>query len=438
MIKVLLNNFVLRIKKNTFIKNVLWIAGGTAMAQAIGILTTPIITRLYSPADFGIFTVFASLIGIARQLATMCYSVTIPLAETEQIADNIIKLCLLITFSLSLLFGLVCLLFGDYITAKIDVPLAVKYLWILPFCFLGAGLYETFSAWAQRNKYFRNIARTSLSQGISSSSIKIGMGLLGIKPLGLLLGLLASQMAGTMSLFLKFVRRKKSFFRNFSWWNIGHVAKRYYMFPVYQSWSRLLLALGAQLPALLMTYFFGIKEAGLFGLAHSMFNIPMDLIGTSIAKVYYAEIANYGKSRPDKILEISKSIIKKMFFVGIIPMATIVIVGPWLFSIVFGNEWWDAGLYARLLAIIILTRFLASPIAQCFNVMEMQGTQLLLNVVRVIMILIIFWACSYFSFSSFTTINIYSVLMSVYYFFVMVVILLSIKKLNIKMKEGIK
>lgn len=432
-----LNNFISKIKKNTFFKNVLWVAGGTAAAQAVGILTTPIVTRLYSPTDFGIFTVFAAFISIVGQLATMRYAVTIPLAETEDIADNLIKLCLLITFSLSILFWLSCLFWGDYITIKLAVPQAAKYLWLLPLCFLGAGLYEIFSTWAQRKKYFQIIARTSLSQGVSSAIIKIGLGLLGIKPLGLLFGLIASQIAGTFSLFLKFIREKQDFFRTFPWRDMANAAKRYYMFPVYQTWSRVLLALGAQLPAILMASFFGIKAAGLFGLAHSMINMPMNLVGTSVAKVYYAEIAQYGKARPDKILQLSKSIIKRMFFIGLVPMAVIMIAGPWIFSLAFGKEWWESGIYARLLAIIILSRFVSSPIAHCFDVLEMQGTQLFLNIVRVLLIIIIFVACKALEISPFGAINIYSISMSIYYAFMIIVIFISIKKLNTYIRKNI-
>jgi O-antigen/teichoic acid export membrane protein len=70
-----------------------------------------------------------------------------------------------------------------------------------------------------------------------------------------------------------------------------------------------------------MASFFGIKAAGLFGLAHSMINMPMNLIGTSVAQVYYAEIAQYGKARPDKILQLSWSIVKKMFLIGLLPVS---------------------------------------------------------------------------------------------------------------------
>lgn len=415
-------------KKNSqssFIKNVSLIAGGTAAGQGIIILSTPVVTRLYTPADFGVFTVFVALLGIIGQLSTLRYSVTIPLADKEEFADNVLRLCFLISLFLSLVLGLAVFLLGDFFAARFSVPHAAPYLWLLPVCLFGTGVYEALSNWAIRRKDFNVIARTKLSQGVSSSGIKIGLGWFGIRPLGLLLGLLAAQVAGSGSLFLKLIKEKPSFFRSISWEGIGFAAKRFSRFPLLQSWSRLLLSLGVQLPAIFMAAFYGAEVVGLFGLAHSMVNLPMNLLGTSVSQVYYAEIAKYGKSKPDKILKLSVSIIKKMLFVGTIPMTVIMVAGPLLFSFVFGAEWHDAGVYARLLAIIILTRFVASPVAHCFDVLEMQGTQLFLNIVRVVLIVIIFMICKYIDLSSYTAVNIYSIFLALYYVFMIAVVFVS-------------
>lgn len=102
------------------------------------------------------------------------------------------------------------------------------------------------------------------------------------------------------------------------------------------------------------------------------------------------------------------------------------VAGPWMFSFVFGAEWHDAGVYARLLAIIILTRFVASPVAHCFDVLEMQGTQLSLNIVRVVLIVIIFMVCKSIGVSSYTAVNIYSILLALYYIFMIIIIFISI------------
>ena len=183
-----------------------------------------------------------------------------------------------------------------------------------------------------------------------------------------------------------------------------------------------MLSMGVQLPPILIASFFGAKAAGLFGLAHSMVNLPMNLLGTSVAQVYYAEIAKYGKQRADKIFYLSVSVIKKMFFISLAPMIAVMIAGPFLFNLLFGTEWQDSGLYARLLVPLIISRFISSPIMHCLNVLEKQFTQLLLNLLRILLILFIFIICNASGFSVMHTILYYSI--GIFFFYVLVMMLI--------------
>jgi len=110
-----------RLKNNIFYQNVAVVTGGNAAAKIIGILAAPVITRLYSPEDYGIFSVIISVTGIAGAIATLRYAVTIPLARDTKLADDLLKLCFLITFSLSLLFAILVLIFGGYVTERFSV-----------------------------------------------------------------------------------------------------------------------------------------------------------------------------------------------------------------------------------------------------------------------------------------------------------------------------
>jgi O-antigen/teichoic acid export membrane protein len=162
-----------------------------------------------------------------------------------------------------------------------------------------------------------------------------------------------------------------------------------------------------------------------------MINMPMDLIGQSVAQVYYAEISKYGKNNPEKIYKLSVSIIKKLFWIGLIPVGLLIAFGPWVFKLVFGPEWLDAGVYARFLSILILTRFISSPIASIFNVYEKQSLQLTLNIIRVVLVFAAFYASNFFKLSALNSIGIYSILMTVYYAFLTIIVLRVVKK-NIK------
>ncbi|MDZ7775663.1 MAG: oligosaccharide flippase family protein [Bacteroidales bacterium] len=323
------------------------------------------------------------------------------------------------------------LFFGDNLAVRFSVSHIIPYLWVLPVVFWGKGFYQALQNWAIRQKNFRIITRTKISQGISASGVKIGLGVFGVKPLGLILGIVAQEAAGIISLLSKLIKEKPSFFKYFSWHEIIAVASRYKKFPLFQSWSQLLLALGAQLPVLLIGAYYGAGAAGIFGLAHNMINMPMTLIGQSVAQVYFGEISKYGKHNPKKIYKLSLSVMKKMFWVGLLPIGLLIALAPWLFEFVFGSEWVDAGFYARFLSILILTRFLSSPIANILNVFERQGLQLILNIVRVVLVLLVFTISNIIELTALNTIGVYSVLMTVYYA-ILAIIVLRVVKINIK------
>lgn len=427
-IKRLAATYWKKLKNNVFYRNIAVVAGGNVTARLIGIISAPIITRLYLPADYGIYSIFVSIFGIVGSLATLRYSVTIPIAESEKLSDNILKLCFFITSSLSLLLVVCVALFGDFFAVKYNTNRIIPYLWFIPIVFFCTGIYEALNNWALREKRFNLITRTKIRQSTSSATVKIGLGALGVSPLGLFIGQIANSAAGIGSLFSKLMRVKPSFFKHFSWHEIKFAAKRYKKFPLVQSWSQLLLALGAQLPVLLLGSFYGAKAAGIFGLANSMIHLPMDLIGQSVSQVYYAEISKYGKNNPQKIYNLSVSIIKKMFWIGLIPVGIIVAFGPWIFKLVFGSEWLDAGVYARFLSISILTQFISSPIANIFNVYEKQSLQLTLNIIRVVLVFFVFYASNILEFSALNSIGIYSILMAIYYAFLMILVLKVAKK----------
>jgi len=427
-IKRLAATYWKKLKNNVFYRNIAVVAGGNVTARLIGIISAPIITRLYLPADYGIYSIFVSIFGIVGSLATLRYSVTIPIAESEKLSDNILKLCFFITSSLSLLLVVCVALFGDFFAVKYNTNRIIPYLWFIPIVFFCTGIYEALNNWALREKRFNLITRTKIRQSTSSATVKIGLGALGVSPLGLFIGQIANSAAGIGSLFSKLMRVKPSFFKHFSWHEIKFAAKRYKKFPLVQSWSQLLLALGAQLPVLLLGSFYGAKAAGIFGLANSMIHLPMDLIGQSVSQVYYAEISKYGKNNPQKIYNLSVSITKKLFLIGLIPLGAIILLGPWLFQIIFGTEWYDAGIYARFLIVYVMVAFISTPLASVFNVFEKQTHQLILNILRISLVLLVFTLCRVFNLSSLNTIIFYSLIMTIYFVFMTLFLFRTIKK----------
>ncbi len=409
-------------KQNIFLKNVLIITTGTALGQVVAMLSTPVITRMYSPEDFGVFTTFSAILVVIGSISNLRYSVAIPIAESDKLANNVLKISFIITIVLGLFLGLVIVFFGKSLTKMFSVISILPYLWILPLSFVAIGFYDALSNWAIRGKYFGTITKTRISQGITSSGIKITLGFFGFQSIGLLIGIVVQHSSGFIALFTKLIKEEPLFLFNTNWKEMVFTAKRFINFPLYQTGSQLLLTLGLQLPVLFIGLHFGIHAVGYYGLAYSVVNLPMNLVGASVSQVYFSEIAEFGIKRPDKLLKMSKSIVKKMFLIGLIPIMIIVCFGPYLFNFFFGDLWREAGNIARLLSLIVLIEFFTNPIAHSLNVLEKQKLQLKLSFIRLTLILIIFNICGFFELSLNLSLLIYSVSISAYYLITLYII----------------
>ena len=86
------------ILNNPLYKGVLILGSGTAVAQLIGIVTMPIITRLYTPADLGVLAVYSSVLAIFGVGATFQYVDAFVLPKQDEDAANLFGLCLVLLF----------------------------------------------------------------------------------------------------------------------------------------------------------------------------------------------------------------------------------------------------------------------------------------------------------------------------------------------------
>lgn len=403
--------------------NMAILTGGNIAARVIEVLTIPIISRIYTPKDFGVLAVYASTLSLLDPLATFRYSMTIPLPRNNRTAINLVFLCLAIQVLLALVTGAILLFAGKMIFSLLSMQQLVPYWWLLPLGILCLGTYETFTYWATRIKAFGPIAKTKVSQSFFSAAIKIGMGIGGIKPFGLLLGHLASQVCGVFLLVRKFKETPFTFKETVTLQKIVFFAKRYKKFPIYQIPSRFLLSLAVQMPIFYFSAIFGADVAGLFGMAVSVIAVPMQLFGTTLAQAYYAEIAQMSKRNIREIRKLSIGLIKRLFLVSIPFFLLLVFFAPKLFAFVLGERWTIAGQYAGYLSFYLLTQFISSPFVHTLTVLEKQSLFFWINSTRVVLVLVTFFVCKYLSFSPLQTVKSYSLILSSHYVFTLFIIL---------------
>lgn len=429
-----------RIKKKLFgsktasgniFKNMAILALGAGIAKALSFLLTPIITRIYSPEDFGVLSVFAAFTALIIPFSTLRYTVAIPLPRNDKIAFNLLTLCFTILITLSVLISVFLILFAKPILIFLSVDVLVPYWWLIIIMVFGSGLYDILRNWATREKTFKVLAKTKVTQILGASIVKIGLGLLGVKPLGLLFGNLVSQAGGIFSLTRKFFASFKA--------NIGSIKKKHLVFlfkyygdyPKYRLPSQFLLVFCAKAPILFSSWLFGVEVTGQLGLSISMMGLPLLLFGQTTGQAYFAEISRIGRKQPKEIFQVTKDVVKKLFLVSIIPFLFLLLFSPVAFPFVFGEQWFDAGVYTSILAPYLLFQFVSSPIMNALNVLNRQKIFLRINIVRTLGVIVVFLWSYYLELTPKTVFVIYSTFLSSHYLMSTFTVFQIINKKNI-------
>ena len=140
-----------------FNRNVLTLMTGTTIAQAIPIAISPILTRIYTPEDFGVLALFVAITSIFGSIANGRYELAIMLPKKDENAINIFALGLIITFSMSFILLVLVVLFNEQITELLKNDEISVWLYFVPIAVLFIGLYNMLAYYNNRKKYYKVI-----------------------------------------------------------------------------------------------------------------------------------------------------------------------------------------------------------------------------------------------------------------------------------------
>lgn len=344
---------------------------GYASAQFIGILLSPIITRLYLPEHFGIMAVVISSVSVLHTISCMRYETAIVLPETDAKAHNLLSLCIIITlfFTFSLFIALPFL--DDKVEAYTNVKNVKFFLYLIPIGVFSSGMETAFRFWFTRKKNFPLLSKMRAVIPLTASGIKILAGVvLGSSAAWLIIGDTAGMFVVFLILALSFAKSSYPEFKgSVTKQNMKAVAAEYKKFPIYNSATALMNEISVNLPAFLFAYFFSLEFVGFYSLAAKTLKKPIQLISNSVRGVFlqrYAEIQNKGKSSRSSFVKATLVLAA----VGVLLFGIIAFSGKWVFALVFGAKWADAGVCAQYLSPWLFMLFINSPANQIILVKQ--------------------------------------------------------------------
>ena len=347
------------LRNSAFVKNVFIVMSGTAVAQIIGFALTPIISRLYSPTDFGVFGSFNAVLAVFAAGVALDYPQALMLPKENKDAINLFFVSCLST----VLIASGVLIFA-FITPNIfQVIIPSSNGWILGLLVLAIiilGFNQATHAWCVRAKKFKQTAASHLIRSLSTNGMQVALGWLRGGPIVLIFSAILGNFLASLNLGRVVISDFKSHWREVNWTRMKQLVNEYRDFPMYSASMYVLNTLSTGLPVLLMAHYYGTAIAGFYAFGERVLHAPMSLITGSLRQVLFqraSEINNSG----GRLLPLYIKTTLGLFALSIVPSAIVIGFAPRIFSWVFGAQWQTSGEFSQSLILWFAFSFCNLP-----------------------------------------------------------------------------
>ncbi len=362
---------------NKIFSQVSAVLSGSVLGQGVTVLAIPLLTRIYTPSIYGEYMVYFSLLSLFSTIIALRLDIAIPIPKKNSEAFQLLAAAVISIFILCLLAECVIILGNTFFSQLLNLNTLKPFLWLLPISLFVVGIYNTFSYLCIRNRHFKRLGIAKMTQGLTQSTAQVCLGLLHFTSLGLITGQIFGH--GSASLILS----QKITFRyllrtRFS--EVLSILKRYWRFPALSAPASLINAMSLHLPTLGISICFGVEKAAWYGLVAQVIAMPLALIGQASGQVYLGEGAQLKHQKDYKALkQLYLKMMRNLMLLGL-PLILIVLgLGPSLFKWVFGNGWYEAGVVAQCLIVMLCLEFAIVGPSQNFNLFERQDVALYWN-----------------------------------------------------------
>lgn len=360
-------NFFRRIKSSVLFKNTAYIVMGNLIAQVLSIIFTPINSRLFGPIYYGEFGVFSATINMVNGMVCLGLVSAIVSPKEDQEASLIYKTCLVSCSTFAFVMLTLVMLLAPHFKV---IQVSGNYYGVVALMSLfmivnnwGSMTY----AWGNRKKCYKLLMFNPIIAVLVNFLISFGLGLIGAKAYGLIIGAIASQVAILIHLLIHL--RPMSF--KYQLKDAIYVLKAYQDFPKYQMTTNLLKGIGTQFPILMMATHFGSSFIGQYNMGQRLLYLPITMVGGALGQVHFkqaTDMVNNGKDAG----ELTYNTIKIILFITFVPFLACAVFGQAIFETFLGVQWGLAGDIARLRSYEFMLTSMFFSVSYIFVVLKAQ------------------------------------------------------------------
>lgn len=358
-------NFVAEMKKtllkSELVRNTGKLLSANVMAQVIGLIVYPILTRMYCSEDFGLLSLFTAIGSVLALIGTAEYQYAIVLPKDDRDAVGVVQLCGIILTGICLL-TILAIPFGTTISEWFHSPALNDWLWTMPFYVLLLGMWSLLNYWLTRRKRFGSVAVFQLTQSTTGAGTKVAFGYAGWTNFGLILGAIIAPLLGLITAGVGSLKELRSLVK----WapdSIKENGRKYRNFPCFSLPRALVNNISGNLGVWMLTPSFGLEAVGFLGLAITLAFRPLNVISNSLYQVLFQRTSERVQNRESIRLMFNQLLLKIALFAGG-GFGVLYWLLPTICRWLLGAEWEETGRLIQLMLPWLFFSILVAPI--CF------------------------------------------------------------------------
>lgn len=374
-----------RIGSNTFIKSVLTLSLGVVISQAVSLLSTPILSRIYNPANYGDYALLLSDANIISVIVCLGLMTAIMIPKDEEESKGLCRMISKAIFLITTLLYIVALVispFYKFFSVGLDYKVACTYLWAYVVL---SNISSVLYCYVNRQCLYKVLLWNPVIGTTSRAIISIGLGLISPLLIFFLLGAVISVLLVIVHM-LRYANPYKGVLP--TEYNSKSLLIKYKRFPQFQLPANFIDMVSQQLPVQFIKAFFGSVVLGSYSMCLSILGIPTGFLAAPVNRVYFQEATSRYNAGKD-IGEFSYKILEKNIKLAIIPILALVIFGEWIFMIL-GKDWRMAGSFASILGVYQLVLFCSSCLSGDYVIIGKQRINLLFASVKIVVNILTF------------------------------------------------
>lgn len=371
-----------KLKEKPLITAFLTLSSGALFSQLLGLLTTPIVSRIYDNKSYGEYSIFVSTATILCSFSQLGLASAIMIPEDEESAKKILTSSFLLQIVVVSFFLIIALILKPFYQLFTIGDSYIFLLILLAIYVFTINTVNYLNIYMNRKKYYRALFLNSIIGALSVLIITIPLGLLNFGFWGFIIASLISNIICIIQMFSKenpFIRVTIHDFRT--------VIKRYREFIMFQFPSNLLTSFSVQYPNQLYSRVFGNAALGSYSMAEKIFGIPSRLIAAPINTLYFKTAVDY-KNDKNRLADFTLSLVTKVMIIAIIPLIILIFWGGDIFSFVLGDKWQEAGQISGILVLSYVFTFCSTCTSYCRVALEKQRSNLFYSVIQLVIIVV--------------------------------------------------